>query len=191
MDTRDWDKRYRLREHAASDFEAGPTPLLVDTATALAPGKALDLACGAGRNALWLAQHGWKVTAVDNAKTAIAILLQRASERLVNIEAVAANLEKGEFWIAPRSWDLIAICYYLQRSLFEPAKLGVIPGGMLISIVHVSEPGEADGPFRLRPGEHAKYFTGWEILCAREGRANDPAHRRPVSEIVARRPPAL
>src|SRR5258708_7745298 len=65
MEIHEWDKRYRLREHAASDLESPPTPLLIETAKILAPGRALDLACGAGRNALWLAEHGWDVIAVD------------------------------------------------------------------------------------------------------------------------------
>lgn len=190
MEIRDWDKRYRLREHAASDLDAAPTPLLVQTAALLPPGKALDLACGAGRNALWLAEHGWDVTAVDGAAAAIEILRALAEERGLKINAVVADLEKDEFEIEPSRWDLIAMCYYLQRNLFEPARRGVAPGGILISIVHINEPGEEDGPHRLRPGQLEKYFAGWEILYLNEGKANDSAHHRAVAEIVARRPPA-
>jgi tellurite methyltransferase len=187
MEIKDWDKRYRLREHA-SDFEAGPTPLVIKTASALRPGRALDLACGAGRNALWLAEHDWRVTAVDGAPTAIEVLRHRAVERDLPIEAVAADLEKSEFEIEPSAWDLVLKCYYLQRNLFETARGGVAPGGILISIVHMNEPGEADGPFRLRPSQLERYFNGWEILHLREGKADDPAHRRAVAEIVARKP---
>jgi tellurite methyltransferase len=188
MDIVDWNKRYRLRERAEEDLDAPPTPLVVATASKLAPGRALDLACGAGRNALWLAEHGWEVTAVDGAPSAIEILKARAAERGQKIKTVIADLEKGEFEIEPARWDLVAMCYYLQRNLFEPAKRGVVPGGILISIVHVNEPGEEAGPHRLRPGELEKYFTGWEILHRYEGKANDSAHRRAVAEIVARRP---
>ena len=154
----------------------------------MAPGKALDLACGTGRNALWLAEHGWKVTAVDGAQAAIEILRSRAQDRGLNINAVVADLEKDEFEIEPSDWNLVAICYYLQRNLFEPAKRGVALGGILISIVHVNEPGEPDGPYRFRPGQLETYFAGWEILHRHEGKANDSAHRRAVAEIVARRP---
>jgi SAM-dependent methyltransferase len=189
MEIRDWDKRYRLREHA-SDFEAGPTPLVVRTASTLSPGLALDLASGAGRNALWLAERGWSVTAVDGAPTAIETLRGRARDCGLSIDAVVADLEEDEFGIEPARWDLVLKCYYLQRNLFEPAKRGVKPGGILISIVHMNEPGEVDGPFRLRPGQLEMYFAGWEILHLREGKADDPAHRRAVAEIVARRPAA-
>jgi tellurite methyltransferase len=188
MEIHDWNERYRLRERPAEDLDAAPTPLLVGTAAGLTPGNALDLACGAGRNALWLAERAWNVTAVDGAPAAIEILQSRAAERGLKINAIVADLEKGEFKIEPSRWDLIAMCYYLQRNLFEPAKRGVAPGGILISIVHINEPGEADGPHRLRPGELEQYFAGWEILHRYEGKANDSAHRRAVAEIVARRP---
>ena len=188
MEIHDWNERYRLRERPAEDLDAAPTPLLVAASAKLVPGKALDLACGAGRNALWLAEHGWEVTAVDGAHEAIEILRNRAAERGLKINAVLADLEKDEFEIEPSRWNLVAMCYYLQRNLFEPAKRGVAPGGILISIVHINEPGEEDGPYRLRPGALEKYFEGWEILHRFEGKANDSTHRRAVAEIVARRP---
>ncbi len=188
MEINGWNERYRSRERATEDLNAEPTPLLVESALNLSPGKALDLACGTGRNAMWLAEHGWNVTAVDGASEAIEILQTRVAERSLKINAIVADLEKGEFEIEPSRWDLIAICYYLQRNLFEPVKLGVVPGGILISIVHLMEPGEGESPFRLLPGELEKYFAGWEILHYHEGKANDAAHRRAVAEIVARKP---
>jgi SAM-dependent methyltransferase len=188
MEINGWNERYGSSEHAAEDLNAAPTPLVVATASNLAPGKALDLACGAGRNALWLAEHAWDVTAVDGACAAIEILQTRAAERRLKINAIVANLEKMEFEIERSRWDLIAICYYLQRNLFEPAKRGVVPGGLLISIIHIAQPGEEESPYRLHPGQLENYFAGWEILHHHEGKANDAAHRRAVAEIVARKP---
>jgi SAM-dependent methyltransferase len=187
MEIHEWNKRYRLREHATSDFESPPTPLLVETATPLAPGSALDLACGAGRNALWLAEHGWQVTAVDGASEAIETLRVRAAECHLPVAAHVADLEKSEFEIEPSRWDLVAILYYLQRNLFDPAKRGVKPGGILIAIVHITEPGQEQTPHTLRPGELEKFFDGWEILYRHEGMASDKPHHRLVAEIVARR----
>ncbi len=188
MEIRGWDERYRSGERAAEDMDAAPAPLLVETAKKLAPGKALDLACGTGRNTLWLAEQGWNVTAVDGSPIAMDILRSRVSERGVMVTTRVADLEKFEYQIEPSSWDLVAICYYLQRDLFEPAKQGVVPGGILISIVHVTEPGEEPTGHRLRPGELERYFQRWEILHHREGTPNDAAHQRSVAEIVARRP---
>jgi SAM-dependent methyltransferase len=188
MKIHDWNERYLLNERPAEDLDASPTPLLVRTVAGLPPGKGLDLACGAGRNALWLAESGWEVTAVDGSQAAIEILRTRATERGLKINAVVADLEKDEFEIEPCRWDLVAMCYYLQRNLFEPAKRGVVPGGILISIVHLKEPAEEDGPFRLHAGQLQKYFAGWEILHQHEGKPIDSVHHRPVAEIVARRP---
>ena len=188
MDLNGWNERYRTHERRAEDLSAEPTPLLVSTASNLAPGKALDLACGAGRNSLWLAEHGWNVTAIDGASAAIEILQTRAAERSLKINAIVADLEKEEFEIEPTRWDLIAMCYCLQRNLFEPAKRGIVPGGLLLCIVHITEAGEDESPFRLRPGELGKYFARWEILHYYEGKADDAAHRRAVAEIAARKP---
>lgn len=183
-----WDERYRSGAHAASDFTAEPSPLLVATASKLTPGSALDLASGAGRNALWLAERGWKVTAVDGSAAAIEILRERAAARHLALKVRVADLERPGFAIEPSAWNLIAMCYYLQRDLFEPAKNGVVPGGILIAIVHITEPGEEPTGHRLRPGELAGYFRGWEVLHYVEGPPNDPVHKRACAEIVARRP---
>ena len=176
----EWDERHRTGEERD---DATPLPLVVETASEMKPGRALDLACGAGRNALWLAEYGWSVTAVDGAPAAIELVRTRASVRGVNVNAQVADLEKGEYAIAPGHWDLVVISYYLQRDLFEPAKRGVVPGGVLAAIVLLGE-----GRFSLRPGELRGYFSDWEILHDREGNPGDSPEHRAVAEIVARRP---
>jgi tellurite methyltransferase len=188
MQIREWEERYRSAERPNENFNAVATPLLVKTAAQLKPGKALDLACGTGRNAIWLAEHGWSVTAVDGAATAIKVLQRRASSRGVSIDVQIADLEKHEYSIAPAAWDFVAVCYYLQRDLFEAAKQGLAPGGVLLAIVHIARPGEQPTAHRLRAGELPGYFQGWEILHYYEGQPHDAAHRRWVAEIVARRP---
>ena len=186
MDLSGWNDRYLsgAGEHA-SDV---PAALVVDAAGPLPPGRALDVACGAGRNALWLAGRGWRVTAVDGAPAAIGILRRRAMESGFEIETRVADLEQSGYAIEPDSWDLIVFSYYLQRDLFEPARRGVKPGGSIVAIVHITGP---DGPpcaRRLRPGELAGCFQGWEILRRYEGEPRDAGHKYGVSEIVARKP---
>jgi SAM-dependent methyltransferase len=130
-------------------------------AGALQLGKALDLACGSGRHALWLARQGWRVTAVDGSAVAIAIL--RNAIGSLPIEVLIADLEKHEYSIARKAWDLIVMSLYLQGDLFGPAKLGVKPGGVLIAITLLAEAGKP-GRHRLGAGELKGYFAGWEIL---------------------------
>jgi SAM-dependent methyltransferase len=149
-------------------------PLLIETASKLKPGQALDLACGTGRNAIWLAEHGWKVTAVD-----------RTPITIPAVDTHIADLEKHQFLIAEASWDLIVVSLYLQRDLFEPIKRGLKPGGVALVIVLLAEPGHQQSRFSVQPGELAKYFEGWEILHYYEGKST---HHRAVAEIVATKP---
>ena len=186
MDIRGWDERYRQKNRAQEDYEAAPTELVVETAKRLAPGRALDLACGTGRNALWLAREGWGVTAVDGSAAAIEALRAQAEQQQVSVNGAVADLK--DFQIAESGWDLIVIAYYLQRDLFERAQRGVAPGGVLIAIAHTTEGGEEATESRLLPGELKRYFVGWKIMHDYEGKPNDPAHRRRVAEIVAIRP---
>jgi SAM-dependent methyltransferase len=156
----------------------------VQTASGLPSGKALDLACGTGRNTLWLAAQGWEVTAVDGSPAAIEIVRRQSP---ASVHTCVADLERGEYPIEPATWDLIAMCYYLQRDLFQPAKEGLVPGGTLIVIVHIAAAGEEPTRHRLLPGELAHAFQDCEILHYYEGRPQDESHRRAVAEIVARK----
>jgi SAM-dependent methyltransferase len=183
-----WEQRYRSGDRSREDLEPAPNPLLAQTAAARKPGKALDLGCGAGRNSIWLAEQGWQVTAVDGSAAAIEILRKHAAERGVNVEAQVADLEKGEYRVQPESWDLIAMCYYWQISLLDPAKQGMLPGGLVLVIAHIAPPGEEPTEHQLRPGELETHFSGWEILHSYEGAPRDPAHQRLSAEIAARRP---
>ncbi len=188
MDVQGWNERYRSRERSAEDLEASATPLVVNTASKLKPGRALDLACGSGRNAIWLAEHGWNVTAVDGASAAIAVLRERTGDKNLKVDAHVADLRNSGFVIERNAFDLVVICYYLQRDLFGPAKAGVRPGGALLAIVHMTEGDEQPTEHRLRLGKLSGYFKGWEILHSYEGPPEDTAHRRAVAEIVARKP---
>jgi tellurite methyltransferase len=185
MDLAGWDQRYRAELVAPTARDSVPSPLLVATAEGMQPGRALDLACGSGRHALWLAQHGWQVTAVDGSAAAIAMLTASAAQPGVHVDARVADLEKGQFAIEPARWELIASCYYLQRDLLEPIRQGLVPGGIAIVIALLAEPGREPSPFRVQPGELRSYFNGWEILHDREG---PDASGHVVAEIAARKP---
>jgi SAM-dependent methyltransferase len=185
MDIAGWEERYRS---GASGKEDAPTALLVETAKKLVPGAAIDLACGAGRNALYLADRGWEVTAVDGSETAIELLEKRSAARALKVHAEVADLTDPNFTLLPDAFDLILIAYYLQRDLFSKVKTAVRPGGVIVAIAHTPEPGEQWSEKRAAPGELRDFFCDWEILWEYEGPSRDPAHRRPVAEIVARRP---
>ena len=187
MTIAEWDERYRARREDPAR-EAPPADLVAETAARLAPGRALDLACGAGRNAIWLAAKGWKVTAVDGSQAAVDILRRRASAHSLVLSTAVADLEADEFPIEAAKWDLIVSAYYLQRGLFERIRAGVRPGGVAIVIAHTVACGEEPSAHRLRPGELRAYFSGWALLHDYEGVPRDAEHQRAVAEIAARRP---
>lgn len=182
-----WEEKYRSGECGKED---APTVLVVETAASLAPGTAIDLACGAGRNALYLAEKGWRVTAVDGSESAVELVRKRSAARGLQVETAVADLTAASFTIATDVFDLIVIAYYLQRDLLAQAKAAVRPGGVVLAIVHTPEKGEESSYKRAAPGELRGFFRSWEILHDYEGPSRDPAHHRPVAEIVARRPPA-
>ena len=180
-----WDERFRSGEHGSRE----PDPVLRQAVETVAPGRALDLACGAGRHALFLAERGWRVTAVDASRAAIDILNARAAEARLEIEARVADLERGELIISPNDWDLIGDFFYLQRDLFAQIRLGIRPGGIFAAAIPMTDfrPGirPMNPAFLARPGELSGIFSGWEILHAQEGPRGES---RAVSEIVVRRP---
>jgi SAM-dependent methyltransferase len=165
----DWNERYRSRE----ELDADPAPLLVRAAESLAPGRALDLACGAGRNALWLASRGWEVVAIDGAAEAIRIVREHDAAidaRVLDLESAAALPFEDE------SFDLVAILFYLHRPLFAEARRVLRPGGLVVSAAKMR------GTYRIAPGELARHFDGFDVLHASEGE---------IAELVARKRIAL
>ena len=97
MNLGEWNDRYRSRE----EIDDHPAAVLVDAARDLVPGRALDLACGAGRNAIWLARRGWEVVAIDGAEEAIPLFAE--AKRVVRRggSVVATARMSGTYAIAP------------------------------------------------------------------------------------------
>jgi tellurite methyltransferase len=184
MDIAGWEEKYRAGSRGSED---APTLLVVETAANLVPGTAIDLACGTGRNALYLAERGWTVTAIDGSEKAIELVDLRSAARSLEVDTQVADLTSPSFTLSRDAFDLVLIAYYLQRDLFAKVKTAVRPAGVVVAIVHTPEPGEKWTERRAAPGELPGFFHDWEILWEYEGPSRDPAHRRPVAEIVARR----
>jgi tellurite methyltransferase len=180
-----WDEHYSQAE--TLDFT--PTPLLVEVAEKLRPGRALDIASGPGRHALYLASLGWKVTAVDSSPAAVGILRERSAAAGLPVDARLANLETGDFAIAPDAYDLICDFFYLQRDLFPRIRAGVRLGGVFAGAIHLIDDTPGARPrnpaFLLAPGEMRREFDGWKILYYSE--STEPGHSRRAARIIARR----
>lgn len=176
---RNWDQHY-AQNH---DWDRPPSPLLAEATEWVPPGRALDLACGAGRNALYLARLGWQVVAVDASAAAIRILREQASAAGLTLDARVADLEQGSFAIDPAAYDLICDFFYLDRALFPLVREGVRPGGLFAAEIHLRD--ETPHRFVLEPGELRREFESWKILYYSE--TLRPGHTRPSAAILARR----
>lgn len=183
----DWDERYSRGEQVILE----PMPLLVRVADELKPGRALDLACGTGRHAIFLAERGWRVAAVDSSRVGIEIAKTVASVRKVEVDWRIADLERHEFEIETDRYDLICDFYYLRRDLFAQIRAGVRRCGLIVAAIHTVDDAPDAKPmnpaFLLQPGELRAEFRGWEILHDYEGEPSEDGHQRRTAEIVARK----
>jgi len=183
----DWDERYRGGEHTTAE----PSRLIRTAIAGRPPGRALDLACGAGRHAIYLAESGWEVTAVDGSLVAIEMLTARALERGVTLDARIADLEAGKFQIEPNAYDLVCDFQYLQRDLLPGIRAGVKPGGIVVAEIHLNDGKPNVNPinprFLLERGELREIFDDWEIEYYDE-RADEDGHHHDAAHLIARKP---
>jgi tellurite methyltransferase len=183
---RDWNERHARGEAGATL----PEPVLVSAIQNVEPGRALDLACGLGRNTLMLAAAGWDVTAVDYSDIALSGLRERCMELTLRVQIVNADLERGEFDIPSGAYDLICDCLFLHRPLFHYIREGIRPGGLFVGIFPLRDEMAArpmNPAFLVESGELRSYFDGWEILHYVEERPGGDPTRRLMARIVARK----
>lgn len=136
MKSEDWDRRYAGSELL---WTATANRFLVAEASGLTPGRALDLACGEGRNAVWLAEQGWQVTGVDFSAVALAKAAKLAAARGVAVEWVQADLLDYE--PAPGAYDLVVVLYLqvlaAERTIvMRRAASALASGGALLVVAH-------------------------------------------------------
>ena len=111
-------------------FNPNPNTLLVETVRELRPGLALDVNMGEGRNALFLAQQGWRVTGVDYADQALAYARQRAAQSGLTLNTVASELAAYNW--GTEQWNLLVLCYADEQAHAERAYTALRPGGLVV-----------------------------------------------------------
>lgn len=188
--TSDWDARYRDRSPA----EAEPAAVLADNPHLLpAGGMALDVACGLGGNAIFLARSGIETAAWDSSETAIAKLAAFAREQGLPLttqvrDVVAAPPEAA-------GYDVIAVSRFLERALVPALIAALRPGGVLFyqtfNRSRVSDRGPGSDRFRLADNELLELFAPLRVRVYREeDRVGDLARgRRDEAQLVAHKPP--
>lgn len=173
------------------DAVAPPSDWLVRWAHLLPPGgTVLDLACGSGRHVRWLAERGFRVTAVDRDEAAVAPLRQVA-------EVIVADIEDGPWPLPGRSFGAVLVTNYLWRPLLPAIVAAVAPTGCLLYETFAAGQETVGRParpaFLLQPGELIRAADGLAIVAYECGQlANPPrfvqriAAVRDAPEVLAR-----
>jgi tellurite methyltransferase len=186
-----WNHKYTDLGVAA--LQHRPAEWLVDNKDLLAGAsgcRALDVACGDGRNAGFLAVLGLTVDAVDISDVAIEALRAAVAERGVPVNALRVDLTRDP--LPATRYDVIVLFNYLQRSLFPVLAEALVPGGVLIVETMLRVDGEHTGGsidprFLLEPGELRAAFPAVDIVRYREGLSERGNSRRSLASLVARR----
>jgi len=192
-----WNGRYaggafKPFSHAPAEWLAEHEAELREVLAARAGGvgRALDAACGDGRNARYLAELGYAVDAVDVSDVAIAALAAAAVERGLTVSARVLDLERDA--LPERAYDVVVCMSYLQRDLFDALADALRPGGLLLcetfARAHVEQLGKPFNPaYVLERNELLRAFAGLHVRHYREGVAGRRGEPRGVAGIVAQR----
>ena len=149
-----WDERYAT---VGRLFSSHPDTAMVELVTPLPPGRALDLGAGEGRNSIWLARHGWTVTAVDASAVALDRVGAAAAAEGLSVSPVQADI--GDFLRRGDSFDLVVIANIHpspeERAVLLRAAVGAVrPGGHLFLVGH-----HVDSLGRVGPLDAARLYT--------------------------------
>jgi len=182
-----WNNRYNTGEYL---YGKEPLKFLKEKLDILVRGKALVLAMGEGRNAVFLAGNGFDVDGCDISEKAIEKAKLFARESGVTLNAFVADLE--EYKIPVNTYDLITCFYYTQRSLIPQIKDGLKKGGMVMletySIDQLKYEKNAPGPknpaYLLKHNELLDSFSDFRILYYREG---EIAENKSVVSLIAQK----
>lgn len=180
-----WNARYREAEPPS------PVSPFLASLDAILPrrGRALDVAGGAGRNALWLARRGLAVTLADVSDVALERAAEEARRERLPLATVQVDLEEAP--LPPGPWDLVLCTYFLHRPLFAAFAGALAPGGLLV-VAHATRSNllrnPRPGPLHLLDdGELPALVRGLEVVRYDEGWLESGRHE---ARVVARRPVA-
>ena len=192
-----WDERYRAGAYAEREH---PSALLAEWEARLPRGRALDVACGAGRNSLFLAATGRRVDAVDISAVALDRAREAAKTRGLQVRWIEADLDDDPDRSLPRElYDLIVLIRYVNANLLKPLLERLAANGVLLIEQHVESAEDVVGPrtaaFRLRRNELLRDVMGAcapgdSVLYYHEGLVTDPDGKRAaLAQLVLRREP--
>jgi len=185
-DQKRWDERFRKKGFALGKE---PNPFLKKHIRLLPKGKALDMAAGEGRNAVFLAQNGFEVDALDISEKGLKKAQKLARGRGVKINTFLVDLD--QYQIEKERYDLIANFYFLKRRLIPRIRKGLKKGGKVIFETYLLEHrtlgtgGPKQAKYFLKPNELLRLFKDFRILFYREGIFREGGRKKAVASLIA------
>lgn len=176
-----WNERYREREPPNE-----PSELLREIVDQLPEGRALDVATGGGRNALFLAEHEYAVEAIDVSEEGLRIARERAESRGVSerIEFIRGDIEEYDF--PTGAYDVIVVSHYYSLNALPALERALAPGGVLVYEHRLSPPGDDSHRFRFRPNDLLRACLALRIVRYEEPMAVSADET--AVRLVARKP---
>jgi len=183
-----WDERYRS---GAYEDRTHPTALLASWIARLPRGRALDVACGAGRNALFLASSGYAVDALDISAAGLERARAEATRLGLDVTWLCGDLEDPERALPRGPYDLVVWVRYVNATLLPHLATRLARGGHLLCEQHLATTAAVVGPrtaaFRLQPGELRAAAAGLDVVHYAEGLVVDPdGCTAALAQLVAR-----
>ncbi|NIR31998.1 MAG: class I SAM-dependent methyltransferase [Gammaproteobacteria bacterium] len=179
-----WERKY-ARGNPNPEF--APTPLLVAYRRLLTgSGLALDVACGVGHNALYLAGLGFEVFAADGSLRALRYGREQARARGLSVHWLAVDLDR--FRPPPGRFDLVLVVKFLDRDLVPALRRSLSPGGLMIyetfNVNALADKPDFNPAYALRRGELAELFQDFETIATNDS----PTVREPLTHWIGRKP---
>ena len=183
-----WNRKHSERSHSSLE----PDPFLVSAydefLLSAPPGKALDVAGGVGRHAIWLAERGWQVSLMDISDVGIQQAQENAKQTGVAGSIVTETRDlNGKQDLGREQFDLVLVFFFLQRELFPALISALKPGGHLIYKTYTHEHkrfsgGPSHPMFLLQPNELLHAFQSMQVLHYHE-----TVQAKGIAELVARK----
>jgi tellurite methyltransferase len=187
LDREKWNRRYR---GGAYKERSHPSAFLEAWIDSIPAGRAIDIACGAGRNTLYLAQRGFEVDAIDISGAALERARTAAAQMHLNVNWMEHDLD--ERLELERSYQLILIVRYVNLPLVRQMAANLAPGGFLVCEQHLLTAADVIGPtnpaFRVAPGDLLTAAEGLRVQHLEETLVTEPDGRTAaLARLVAQR----
>lgn len=181
-----WDARFPTED---PEVWKRPSAFLVQCMPLLSGGRALDVACGPARNAVFLAERGYVVDGVDNSREGLLMAREFIGRRAIPVNLVFADLSR--YAVRPGRYDLVINFFYLDRELVPSLVAGIKPGGYLIFESFTSDNRRfaplKDPAHYLAPNELLGLAGTMRVISYYEGTVIEAGMARSVARMVARK----